>query len=212
MGSAAIDARLKARWGLASPGRRAVCGHLAWMREPHRRSFKGRSSSGERALESPVRPEIGPARRWGRDHLRSRSRGANSKRQPHVDRASRCSTRLKAANYHPHRSSRRATSVAGFHVEQDHGWSGVDITGWPLFSVHFAVPYGFRSTTSTRRNRSFKGAALQPVSSFDSPVFVAPCDPQPDLISSPHQRIAGAPHALDPGTASSRVSLSLIHT
>ena len=34
-----------------------------------------------------------------------------------------------------------------------------------------------------------------------SPLLVAPCDPQEDLISSQNQRIDGAPHALKVGTA-----------
>ena len=136
-------------------------------------------------MERPVRWEMVPARRWGRDHLRSRSRGANSRCSPSVTGFSRCSTRLKAPNYHPPRSLSRATFGAGFHVEQDHGWSGVDITGWPLFSVHFAVPYGFRSTTSTRRNRSFKGAALRRPKSFDFGTPRRPLRP-PGLVCTTH--------------------------
>ena len=130
--------------------------------------------------------------------------GQTLKGSPSWTGFSRCSTRLKSANSLPHRSLSRATLEVGFHVEQDPEWTGVDITGWSLFSVRCAVPYGFRSTTSTRRNRLLKGAAFRHPESFDSGLLTAPCDPQPDLISSPNQRTDGAPHALDSGTASSR--------
>ena len=44
---------------------------------------------------------IGPARSWGRDHLRSRSRGANSIRQPHGDRVFALLNPLEVSQFPP---------------------------------------------------------------------------------------------------------------
>ena len=172
--------------------------------------FYGEKLFGERALESPVSLEPVPAQRWRRDHLHSRSRGANSKRQPHVDRVFALLNPLEVTQFPPSPIAQTRILLGGFPCRAGPRMERRRYHRMAAFFCPLRLPYGLRSSTCDLGKPCSRGLHFSRFRHSTHPSSSPPATPrktssahQINAPPAPHTHSARAPQGPESPTASS---------